>query len=298
MSTFAIRGLDYNAKKEAVKNLHKSIVEAEIFGKGLAKITLEPHADGEEFCSELDGTSFLNRVLRVSPWEDRNSSRGGGDRGRSQERGPRSGSRPRSRSSSQGRSRGGPLRPRSTKVRSDESLVLRVENSLQVLESLDFETKPEKKTFASGSKVALNKNSNFDPAIFIPASEEKGKKKAKSDVKMVIHKRLVAVTDSKGEIWVRPLAAEAMATLKSSLEKQLEGIQKANLDCRNLLFFRFSGDAVLLSLTPIQAALAKFSGDEAPWSITDIQQVTWQQQQTAIFTVRKWNPDDVEDEAD
>jgi hypothetical protein len=84
---------------------------------------------------------------------------------------------------------------------------------------------------------------------------------------------------------------------KEEAEKVLSVIQTANVDSRDLVLVRFSGDALLQSLVLIQMVLAKLvDGEDIPWSVTQIQQITFQQQEVPIFTLKKWKSEEVEED--
>jgi len=296
---FALKNLDYGCTEKQLQELHGSIAEVQKIGKQTAKVTLAPGSDSKSFVDEVDGSQLRGREVRVSLWEDhpRDEGRPGNKsdgRGRSYDRPDRPGYRPhpqgRSRSPSQGR--GGPRGPRLVNVRGDH-LVFRVPSANAFLEALSFEKDQEKGTLVSGIDQSLIKaNYGFDPALLVLPSAEKGKKKAKiSDARRVIHKRLIGVVDSRGTLWHRGKVS------KEEAEKVLSVIQTANVDSRDLVLVRFSGDALLQCLAPIQLALAKMvDGEDIPWSVTQIQQITFQQQEVPIFTLKKWKSEEVEED--
>jgi len=301
-----INNLPFVIKPEEVRDLHPSIVsdpEPRIH-RGFAFVFLDKESDVEDVKSQIDGTPFHGRALRASVYEDR-PPRDRGDRdsresrdpredrgrGRSPRRsGPPPRDRDRSRSSSQGRAQG-PRRPRVIKV-SSSVMVLKVPSVEQFLQGLSFSKNEEKSLIASEiGQPPVKGATGFDPAILVAPTKAKGEKAPKSHSTVVIHKRTSAVTDSEGKVWARTTAA------KEEAEKTLAILQEAGLDCRDLVFMRFEGEAIFQSLAPLQLAIGRvFNEEEKPMGIGSIKQVTHNSTEVAVMELRKWKPEEVEEE--
>lgn len=304
MLKFFIKNLPFTTKEAEVTELHQDISQVEM-RRGSAVVTLGPDADAEAFSSELDGTSFKGRSLSVAKWEDRpprgrDGDRGdrGGDRGRSNSRGrpDRSDRSDRSRSSSRGRTDRGPRGPRVIEVRG-QVLVLGIPSVTSFLEAYSYEVAESGLTYKPTNNQPLVGCGSFDIALgtleAAPAKKKGFKKNAAPDRTTVVQKRAFGVVDEDGALITRSTAKQEGAEI-------LAALKAANVPTKNLVFFRFEGEAVLMSVLDLVSALgAKM---DIKLILSRIYQVSQGAQEIPVFKLREWPGEDdaviSEDDAD
>ena len=191
-------------------------------------------------------------------------------------------------------------------------MVLRLPSSEAFLDAFGFE-KPdpeegESQKIEYPGQQAVKNNYGFDPAILILPEEETAesatkdsKKKKKSpkitkpkvDARGVVIKRTFAVTDAEGTLLPRGKNA------KEEADKALATLVSANKDLRDLVFLRFSGDAILQTLSGLLLTLGWHLNEEdipLPMNLSGIEKLTNGPQKLVLVSLQKWKPEEVEDQ--
>jgi hypothetical protein len=153
----------------------------------------------------------------------------------------------------------------------------------------------------------VKNNYGFDASILILPEEEtpepvkeKGKKKKspkivkpKPDARGVVIKRTFAITDAEGVLLPRGKNA------KEEADKALATLVAANKDLRDLVFLRFSGDAILQTLAGLLLTLGWHLNEEdlpLPMNLSGIEKLTNGPQKLVLITLQKWKPEEIEDQ--